>query len=56
VDSVQNLLAELSGTPTLYVGSDEFTSTAIFGFYKDFDITIAYADTSVCTMQLEGLT
>lgn len=56
VDSVQNTLADLSGTPTLYIGDDNFTSTAILGFYKDFDITIAYADTSVCTMQLEGLT
>lgn len=56
VDSTQQLLADLSGTPTLYIGADEFTSTAILGFYKDFDITIAYADTSVCTLQLEGLT
>jgi len=56
VDATQTLLADLSGTPTLYIGDDNFTSTAILGFYKDFDITIAYADTSVCTLQLEGLT
>lgn len=56
VDTTQQVLADLSGTPTLYIGADEFTSTAILGFYKDFDITIAYADTSVCTLQLEGLT
>ena len=56
VDATQQVLADLSGTPTLYIGADEFTSTAILGFYKDFDITIAYADTSVCTLQLEGLT
>lgn len=56
VDATESLLADLSGTPTLYIGDDNFTSTAILGFYKDFDITIAYADTSICTLQLEGLT
>lgn len=56
VDATVSILAEQSGSPALYIGDENYTSTAMLGFYKDFDVTIAYADTSVCTMQIEGLT
>lgn len=56
VDSVQQLLADLRTTPTLYIGSSEFASTFIFGYYKDFDITIQYVEHSICSLELEGLT
>lgn len=56
VDNLQNLLADIRATPTLFVGSNEYTSTAIYGFYKDFDIVIQYAENSLCNMQIEGLT
>ena len=55
-DAVAQYLADLRAIPTLYIGDDSLTSTAIFGFYKDFNITIAYASTSVVTLSLEGLT
>jgi DUF438 domain-containing protein len=38
LDSVKNILASVRATPTLYIGSDDYTSTAVFGFYKDFDL------------------
>jgi hypothetical protein len=55
LDSVKNILAGVRATPTLYIGSDNYTSTAVFGFYKDFDLNITYDETTVCTLQLEGL-
>lgn len=56
VDAVQDLLASLRATPCVWVGSSKYTSALIYGFYKDFEITIAYSDLSSCTLTLEGLT
>jgi hypothetical protein len=56
VDAVQTLLASVRATPCVWIGSDMYSSTVIFGFYKDFDISIQYFDFSVLTLSLEGLT
>jgi hypothetical protein len=56
VDAVMQYLTGLRATPTLFIGDDDFTSTAILGVYNDFKITIPYATESVCTLSLEGLT
>ena len=55
VDIVHQLLSDLRALPTLYVATSEYTSSAIFGYYKDFDITLQYTDHAVCTISLEGL-
>ena len=55
VDRLQNILAGYRATPILYIGTDEFGSTAILGFYKDFSIAISYFAYSVCTIEIEGL-
>jgi hypothetical protein len=55
VDRLQILLAGYRATPILYIGSDEFYSTAVLGFYKDFSITISYLTYSVCAIEIEGL-
>ncbi len=55
VDRLQSLLASYRAIPILYIGSDEFGSTAVLGFYKDFSINIAYSTYSVCTIEIEGL-
>ncbi|SHL10056.1 hypothetical protein SAMN05216428_10173 [Nitrosospira sp. Nsp11] len=56
VDTLQSLLAALRATPTLYIGTDEYKSTAVYGFYKDFTVQIAYPTESVLEVEIEGLT
>ncbi|WP_171695060.1 hypothetical protein [Methylomonas sp. ZR1] len=56
VDYLQNLLATYRATPILYIGTEDYRSTVIYGFYKDFSITIAYPTESLCNLELEGLT
>jgi len=56
VDQLHQLLASYRATPIVYVGSDQYSSTVIYGFYKDFGITISYPMYSVCTIDIEGLT
>ena len=56
VDTLQQLLASLRATPVLYLGTDSYTSTAIYGFYNDSKIQIAYPTESVLDIEIEGLT
>ncbi len=57
VDKLQTILATYRATPIVYVGTDSYSSTLIYGFYKSFEIEIGYADgISVCTLEVEGLT
>lgn len=56
VDGVQDLLAAYRATPALWVGSGIYGALQIFGFYRNFDITIAYPTYSVCQLEIEGLT
>ena len=54
-DSLQALLASLRTTPVVYVGSDDFASTIVYGFYKDFQLDIAYPSIHACSISVEGL-
>lgn len=56
VDFFQNFLTEVRATPCLWIGSTEYESTTIFGFYKNFDILISYPTYADCSLELEGLT
>lgn len=57
VDKLQNLLASYRATPIVYVGSENYNASVVYGFYKNFDIDIGYLDgQSICTLQVEGLT
>lgn len=53
---LQILLAGYRATPIAYIGSDDIDATIIYGFYRDFEIDIAYRDYSVCSIEIEGLT
>ena len=55
IDKLQRTLASLRATPALYIGSDRFDATLVYGFYRDFDITIEYYTHSECSIELEGL-
>lgn len=56
VDQLHTTLAALRATPTIYIGSDEYGASIVYGFYKDFSTSVAYPTTSICTLTLEGLT
>lgn len=56
VDVTFDLMASLRATPCLWIGTNLYASTVVFGYYKDFEITIDYATESDMTIELEGLT
>lgn len=49
-------LASLRATAALYVASDDFKSTYIYGFYKDFNQGIQMPTQSILNIEIEGLT
>jgi hypothetical protein len=55
VDQVKKLLASYRATPIVYVGTETFESTVVFGFYRDFRVVIQFLEAAVCTIELEGL-
>jgi len=56
VDEINLLLADFRAKPLVWVGTEQFSSTMIFGFYKSFDLDIAYPTQSALTLSIEGLT
>ena len=55
VDEVARLLASYRATPIVWIGSAEYGSTILFGFFKDFSIVISYPEVSACSIEIEGL-
>lgn len=55
VDEVHHLLAELRSVPTLYIGADNYHSTALYGYFNDFNISISYFNVSICSIDIESL-
>lgn len=55
-DPLQSYLTEIRAVPCLWVGSSQYDSTIVFGFYKNFDILISYPEHSECDLEIEGLT
>ncbi len=56
VDELLVFLASIRATPMVYIGSDEYAGSMIYGFYRDFTVEIAYREKSICTLEIEGLT
>lgn len=56
VDDLQRSLASYRATPLVWVGVDDgFSSMIIYGFFKSFEIVIAYPTKSTCHLDIEGL-
>jgi len=55
-DGVQAELARQRATPIVYVVSSEYSSTIIYGFYRDFTVKIEQPTFSICEIEIEGLT
>ena len=56
VDALHQFLSEVRATPCLWIGSKRYEATTVYGFYKSFDIVIAYFNYSDCELEIEGLT
>lgn len=56
VDATVEYLTGLRAVPCLWIGSGNYASTVIYGYYKEFDVSIAYSRVSDCALQIEGLT
>lgn len=55
VDEVRRTLAGLRSTLTYWHGVSELESTFIFGFYRDFEITVQSMQVSDCRLHIEGV-
>lgn len=57
LNKVQRILADIRATPCAWIGSgsSDYLPLVMFGFYRDFSIEIAYATTSFCSIEIEGL-
>lgn len=55
-DSIATLFARYRATPILLVGVEAYTSTWIFGFWKDWKIDFAGPNEYYLVLEMEGLT
>ncbi|MDX1755890.1 MAG: hypothetical protein R3175_07525 [Marinobacter sp.] len=53
---IQQLLAKLRATPTVFIGAESQPETVVYGFYRGFDIVLEGPVYSDCTIEVEGLT
>lgn len=53
---IKKLLAEYRTTPALWIASEKFEGTLIYGFYRDFSIVLEDYSGSQCSIEIEGLT
>ena len=58
VDILEALLAQYRATPIVYIadGQGAYASSIIYGYYKDFSVSVDYPTVSVCSIEIEGLT
>jgi len=55
VAAVQRLLASLRTRPVVWIGEQSYEATIVFGFFKDFNLSISGPSISDATLTLEGL-
>lgn len=56
IDELQTLLASYRSIPILYLGTDCYEATSVYGFYKDFTLVIQHTSETQCNIEVEGLT
>lgn len=52
---VRRVLAAVRAVPTVYIGSEARAETVVFGFFRDFTITLSGPIVSDCSLEVEGL-
>ena len=56
IADIQNLLASYRTTLLVWIGSEDYPSLIVYGFFKDFNIIIGYPTFAICSLEVEGLT
>lgn len=56
LSSIKDMLTSLRATPILFVGSRAHDYLTIYGYYKNWEVDVAYPDFSVLSMEVAGLT
>jgi hypothetical protein len=56
VDRMQNFFAQFRTTPMIWILDSDYQALLVYGYYREFEIEIAYPTQSICTLELEGLT
>lgn len=56
IGRVQRLLAAIRAQPVVWIGAEGYESTVLFGYYRDFSISISGPSVSDATITVEGLT
>lgn len=56
VDRATTILSSIVSTPCVWIGADNlYQSLIVYGYYKDWEIEIAYTTKSFCSLNIEGL-
>jgi len=55
VDSLFRILAQYRATPIVWIGAEEYTSTIIYGWARDWNVAISYPTQSLLSLEIEGL-
>lgn len=55
VDEIFNLLASVRATPTIWIGTEDYAMTWVFGWPRDWAVEVAYPTKSFLTIEIEGL-
>lgn len=56
VDRLQEFMVANRARPCLWIGSDRFESTTVYGTYANFETVISYYAYADCSLELKGLT
>lgn len=56
IDRLVQTLSNYRSTATLFIATNMYNSTMIYGFYDDFTNTISYQEASLLNIRMEGLT
>lgn len=56
IGRVQRMLASLRAQPVVWIGAEGYESTFLFGYYRDFQISISGPSVSDASITVEGLT
>jgi len=56
IGRVQRMLAGLRAQPVVWIGAESYESTFLFGYYRDFQISISGPSVSDASITVEGLT
>jgi hypothetical protein len=55
VDGIFNVLSTYRATPVAWIGSEDYSSTLIFGWARDWNEEITYPSYSLLSLEIEGL-